>query len=174
MELVYDSRNINMTSVTLSSLCLDGAKNVLQHPIILSWKRLLLGENAWGRVFHSLLYNGADMLLSDVWVMFIAGVPPSPQPPKPTPNHPWRQTTAPGSYTNHSFSKNLLPSPARVSIPNPHPILNLHHNKDKEGGGARGLRLRGVKTGGAMGPGRVMISPLAREKAPWADNPELI
>lgn len=28
------------------------------------------------------------------------------------------------------------------------------------------MRLRGVKTGGAMGPGRVMISPLAREKSP--------
>lgn len=120
MELVYDSRDINMTSVTLSSLCLDGAKNVLQHPIILSGKRLLFDENAWGAC---LPFTVADMLRSDVWVMFIAGVPPSPQPPKPTPNHPRRQNTAPRSYTNHSFSKNLLPSPARVSIPNPHPIF---------------------------------------------------
>lgn len=67
--------------------------------------------------------------------------------------------------------------PLESPFPTPTRSLNLHHNKDKEGGGARGLRLRGVKTGGAMGPGRVMISPLAREKSPseqitqnWSNN----
>lgn len=67
MELVYDSGNVNMTLVTLSLLCLDRAKNVLQHPIILSRKRLLFNENTReGGVFHTLLYNEADMSLSDV------------------------------------------------------------------------------------------------------------
>lgn len=143
MELVYDSGNINMTLVTLSLLCLDRAKNVLQHPIILTRKRLAFNENTPGGAggVSSILYCTMKPICGYLMCeSFTAGAPPPHQPLQTTPNHPLRQDTAPGSTT-----ASLKTPPSDSPLPSPTRSLNLHYNEDKEGGGSAGLRWRGVK-----------------------------
>lgn len=61
---------------------------------------------------------------------------------------------APVSYSTLTTAtlRTSSPPPSPQSHP-PAPSLNLHYNKDKEGGGTPGSRWRGVKIGGVDGPG---------------------
>lgn len=100
-------------------------QNIIQHPIIVSWTRLLFDENTkLGPVFHILLYNEGNMSLSDVWVMFTAGVTLSP--PTPTDNVKPSAEAKHGSRvvlnTKHSLCADSIPTP-QVPIPIPHPIF---------------------------------------------------
>lgn len=86
-------------------------------------KRLLFDEDTRGGVFHTLLYNEADMSLSDVWVMFTAGRPLLPTPPdNAKPSAQAKHGSWVILFTNHSVSENLLPSPP---TPHSHPPPDL-------------------------------------------------
>ena len=172
MVLVYDGGNNNMTSVTLSSLCLDRTKNASEHPIHLcstpGWDycrvKIQRGVSAIF-YFKTRLLCWYLSLVCGLWdnprSSFFSSSLGFPS-PKPMPDRPLRHSRAARSNLTLTTAS---PQTSSLSIPHaPAPIPhwswspNLHHNKDRrEGGwggeGVRGL-LRSVRKNGRGGSAR--------------------
>lgn len=116
-------------------------------------KRLLFDENTQGCLpYFTVQWSRyvAIWCLSHVY----SWAPPPPNPSRQ------RQTIRSGKtrllgHTLHQPQCLWKPPPIPPPdspLPSPTRSLNLHYNKDKEGGGTTGLRWRGIKTGGVDGP----------------------